>query len=307
MNALYRPGPMDYIPDFIARKHGRKPIQYDIPVMEERLKDTYGITVYQEQVMLLSRDLAGFTRGQSDELRKAMGKKLIDKMNALKEKFVAGCKANGHDEKVMNKIWEDWVCFASYAFNKSHATCYSWVAHQTAYLKANYPSEYMAAVLSRNISNITEITKFMDECRRMGIEVLGPEVNESNLTFTVNKQGNIRFGLGAVKGVGANAVAAIVEERTKGGAFRDIFDFVERVSLQACNKKNMEALAPTPFTAPSPKRMFPCLLTVKVRLLSFTSGPSTSIPMRRHSSMNLVISVMLEMLRLSTAAMYSDG
>ena len=243
MNALYRPGPMDYIPDFIARKHGRKPIQYDIPIMEERLKDTYGITVYQEQVMLLSRDLAGFKRGESDELRKAMGKKLIDKMNALKEKFITGCKANGHDEKVINKIWDDWVSFASYAFNKSHATCYSWLAYQTAYLKANYPSEYMAAVLSRNISNITEITKFMDECRRMGIEVLSPDVNESNLTFTVNQQGNIRFGLGAVKGVGANAVASIVEERTKGGAFKDIYDFVERVNMQACNKKNMEALA----------------------------------------------------------------
>ena len=243
MNALYRPGPMDYIPDFIARKHGHKPIVYDIPVMENRLKDTYGITVYQEQVMLLSRDLAGFTRGQSDELRKAMGKKLIDKMNALKEKFAAGCQTNGHDEKVVNKIWDDWVSFASYAFNKSHATCYSWVAYQTAYLKANYPSEYMAAVLSRNISNIVEITKFMDECRRMGIEVLGPDVNESNLVFTVNKQGNIRFGLGAIKGVGANAVATIVDERTKNGQFNNIFDFVERVNLQACNKKNMEALS----------------------------------------------------------------
>ncbi len=243
MNALYRPGPMDYIPDFIARKHGRKPISYDIPVMEERLKDTYGITVYQEQVMLLSRDLAGFTRGQSDELRKAMGKKLIDKMNALKAKFVEGCRANGHDEKAVNKIWDDWVSFASYAFNKSHATCYSWVAYQTAYLKANYPSEYMAAVLSRNISNITEITKFMDECLRMGIEVLGPDVNESNMAFTVNKEGNIRFGLGAVKGVGANAVASITEERVKGGLFKDIYDFVERVNLQACNKKNIEALA----------------------------------------------------------------
>ena len=243
MNALYRPGPMDFIPDFIARKHGRKPIQYDIPIMEERLKDTYGITVYQEQVMLLSRDLAGFTRGQSDELRKAMGKKLIDKMKALKEKFITGCKANGHDETAINKIWEGWTRFAEYAFNKSHATCYSWVAYQTAYLKANFPSEYMAAVLSRNISNITEITKFMDECRRMGIEVLSPDVNESNLTFTVNSQGNIRFGLGAVKGVGANAVATIVDERTKEGPFKDIFDFVERVNVQACNKKNIEALA----------------------------------------------------------------
>jgi DNA polymerase-3 subunit alpha len=243
MNALYRPGPMDYIPDFIARKHGRKPIEYDIPVMEQRLKDTYGITVYQEQVMLLSRDLAGFTRGQSDELRKAMGKKLIDKMNALKEKFLAGCLQNGHDERVVRKIWDDWASFASYAFNKSHATCYSWVAYQTAFLKANYPSEYMAAVLSRNISNIVEITKFMDECRRMGIAVLSPDVNESNLTFTVNQQGNIRFGLGAVKGVGAAAVASIVEERNRGGAFTDIFNFVARVNLQACNKKTMEALA----------------------------------------------------------------
>ena len=243
MNALYRPGPMDNIPDFIARKHGRKSFEYDIPVMEERLKETYGITVYQEQVMLLSRDLAGFTRGQSDELRKAMGKKLIGKMNALKEKFIEGCKANGHDEKAVNKIWEDWARFAEYAFNKSHATCYSWVAYQTAYLKANFPSEYMAAVLSRNISKINEITKCMDECRRMGIEVLGPDVNESNLTFTVNRQGNIRFGLGAVKGVGGNSVASIVEERTKGGVFTDIFNFVERVNLQTCNKKNMEALS----------------------------------------------------------------
>ena len=243
MNALYRPGPMDYIPDFIDRKHGRKPIRYDLPIMEERLKETYGITVYQEQVMLLSRDLAGFTRGESDELRKAMGKKLIDKMKALKKKFIDGCRANGHEEKAVNKIWDDWVSFASYAFNKSHATCYAWLAYQTAYIKANYPSEYMAAVLSRNISNISEITKFMDECRRMGIEVLSPDVNESNLTFTVNKQGNIRFGLGAVKGVGANAVAAIVDERAKGGVFNDIYDFVERVNVQSCNKKNMEALA----------------------------------------------------------------
>ncbi|MDR0814293.1 MAG: DNA polymerase III subunit alpha [Bacteroidales bacterium] len=242
MNALYRPGPMDYIPDFIDRKSGRKPIVYDIPIMEERLKDTYGITVYQEQVMLLSRDLAGFTRGQSDELRKAMGKKIIEKLVKLKPKFLDGCKANGYDEKIVEKIWADWEKFASYAFNKSHATCYSWVAYQTAYLKANYPPEYMAAVLSRSISNITDITKFMDECRRMGIEVLGPDVNESNNTFTVNKQGNIRFGLGAIKGVGSNAVAGIVEERNKT-PFKDVFDFVERVNLQACNKKTLEALA----------------------------------------------------------------
>lgn len=242
MNALYRPGPMEYIPQFIARKHGREEISYDIPIMERYLEDTYGITVYQEQVMLLSRLLANFSRGQSDELRKAMGKKLIDKMNALKTKFLEGGKANGHQEKVLLKIWSDWEKFASYAFNKSHATCYSWVAYQTAYLKANYPSEYMAAVLSRNISNITEITKFMDECKAMDIEVLGPDVNESNLKFSVNKKGDIRFGLGAIKGVGESAVMSILEER-KEGPFTDIFNFVERVSLSACNKKNIEALA----------------------------------------------------------------
>ncbi|MCD8042845.1 MAG: DNA polymerase III subunit alpha [Tannerellaceae bacterium] len=242
MNALYRPGPMDYIPSFIARKHGREEINYDIPIMERYLQDTYGITVYQEQVMLLSRLLANFTRGESDALRKAMGKKLIDKMNELKEKFLAGGKANGHDTKTLNKIWSDWEKFASYAFNKSHATCYSWVAYQTAYMKANYPSEYMAAVLSRSLSNITDITKFMDECKAMGIQVLGPDVNESILKFSVNKQGDIRFGLGAVKGVGESAVLNIIEERKKG-AFKDIFDFVERVSLTSCNKKNVESLA----------------------------------------------------------------
>ena len=202
MNALYRPGPMDYIPQFIDRKHGREPIVYDIPIMEKYLKDTYGITVYQEQVMLLSRLLANFTRGQSDALRKAMGKKLKDKLDALKPLFINNGQKNGHDPKTLEKIWADWEKFASYAFNKSHATCYSWVAYQTAYLKANYPSEYMAAVMSRNISNITEITKLMDECKAMGIKVLGPDVNESNLKFNVNKDGNIRFGLGAVKGVG---------------------------------------------------------------------------------------------------------
>ncbi|MDR1879977.1 MAG: DNA polymerase III subunit alpha [Tannerellaceae bacterium] len=242
MNALYRPGPMDYIPSFIARKQGREKITYDIPVMERYLQDTYGITVYQEQVMLLSRLLAGFTRGESDALRKAMGKKLIDKMNALKEKFLAGGKGNGYEEKTLNKIWADWEKFASYAFNKSHATCYSWVAYQTAYLKANYPSEYMAAVLSRSLSNITDITKFMDECKAMGIQVLGPDVNESILKFSVNKKGDIRFGLGAVKGVGESVVINIIEER-KNGPFKDIFDFVERINLTVCNKKNMEALA----------------------------------------------------------------
>ena len=243
MNALYRPGPMDYIPDFIDRKHGRKPIEYDIPVMEKYLKDTYGITVYQEQVMLLSRLLADFTRGESDALRKAMGKKLRDKLDHMKPKFVEGGRKNGHDPKVLEKIWGDWEKFASYAFNKSHATCYSWVAYQTAYLKANYPAEYMAAVMSRSLSNITDITKLMDECKSMGIKVLGPDVNESNLKFTVNPEGNIRFGLGAVKGVGEGAVLNIMEERAKNGPFKGIFDFVQRVNLTACNKKNLECLA----------------------------------------------------------------
>lgn len=243
MNALYRPGPMDYIPSFIDRKHGREPITYDIPVMEKYLDETYGITVYQEQVMLLSRLLADFTRGQSDELRKAMGKKLIDKMNALKEKFLSGGKKNGYEEKVLNKIWNDWEKFASYAFNKSHATCYSWVAYQTAWLKANYPSEYMASVLSNNLSNITEITKFMDECKAMEINVLSPDVNESLLKFSVNKAGDIRFGLAAIKSVGQGAVISILDERKQNGPFSDIFDFVERVNLTSCNKKNIEALA----------------------------------------------------------------
>ena len=243
MNALYRPGPMDYIPDFIDRKHGRKPIEYDIPVMEKYLKDTYGITVYQEQVMLLSRLLADFTRGESDALRKAMGKKLRDKLDHMKPKFVEGGRKNGHDPKVLEKIWADWEKFASYAFNKSHATCYSWVAYQTAYLKANYPAEYMAAVMSRSLSNITDITKLMDECKAMGVQTLGPDVNESNLKFTANRNGNIRFGLGAVKGVGEAAVQSIMEERRENGPFKGIFDFVQRVNLNACNKKNMECLA----------------------------------------------------------------
>lgn len=243
MNALYRPGPMDYIPDFIDRKWGRKPIEYDIPIMEKYLKDTYGITVYQEQVMLLSRLLADFTRGESDALRKAMGKKLRDKLDHMKPKFIAGGQKNGHEPKVLEKIWADWEKFASYAFNKSHATCYSWVAYQTAYLKANYPAEYMAAVMSRSLSDITTITKLMDECKSMGIQVLGPDVNESNLKFTVNQQGNIRFGLGAVKGVGESAVQSIMEERVKNGPYTGIFDFVQRVNLNACNKKNLECLA----------------------------------------------------------------
>ncbi len=242
MNALYRPGPMDYIPDFIDRKLGRKPIEYDIPVMEKYLKDTYGITVYQEQVMLLSRLLANFTRGESDTLRKAMGKKLKDKLDHLKPKFIAGGQANGHDPKVLEKIWADWEKFASYAFNKSHATCYSWVAYQTAYLKANYPSQYMAAVLSR-AGDITEVTKLMDECKAMGINVLGPDVNESVPRFGVNAKGDIRFGMASVKGVGENAVSAIVSERKANGPYKSIFDFVQRVNLSACNRKNIENLA----------------------------------------------------------------
>lgn len=243
MNALYRPGPMDYIPSFIARKHGLEDISYDLPIMEEYLSETYGITVYQEQVMLLSRLLANFTRGQSDELRKAMGKKLINQMMALKEKFLDGGKANGYEIKTLEKIWKDWERFAEYAFNKSHSTCYSWVAYQTAFLKANHPSEYMAAVLSNNLNNMTEITKFMDECKSMGINVLTPDVNESVRKFSVNKEGHIRFGLAAIKSVGSSAVESIISERTNNGPFKDIFDFVERVNLSSCNKKNIESLA----------------------------------------------------------------
>lgn len=243
MNALYRPGPMDYIPDFIARKHGDTPIVYDIPVMETYLKDTYGVTVYQEQVMLLSRLLANFTRGESDTLRKAMGKKLIDKMNHLKGKFLEGGQANGHDPKTLEKIWADWEKFASYAFNKSHATCYSWVAFQTAYLKANYPSEYMAAVLSRNLTDITKLTGFMDECKAMRIAVKGPDVNESFSKFGVNAKGDIRFGLSAIKGIGPNVVEDIIKARNAGGKFKDIFDFVERVPAGVVNRRVMESLA----------------------------------------------------------------
>ena len=243
MNALYRPGPMDYIPDFIQRKHNPELVKYDLPCMEKYLKDTYGITVYQEQVMLLSRLLANFTRGESDTLRKAMGKKLKDKLDELKPKFIKGGQSNGHPADVLEKIWADWEKFASYAFNKSHATCYSWVAYQTAYLKAHYPSQYMAGALSRNLSNITEITKLMQECTAMGIKVLGPDVNESRRKFSVNKHGHIRFGLCAVKGVGENAVQSIIDEREANGPFKSIFDFVERVNLTACNRKNLECLA----------------------------------------------------------------
>ncbi len=243
MNALYRPGPMDYIPQFIRRKQGLEPVTYDIPIMEKYLKDTYGVTVYQEQVMLLSRLLANFTRGESDKLRKAMGKKQMAILQELKGKFMAGGKTNGHDEKVLNKIWTDWEKFASYAFNKSHAACYSWVAYQTAYLKAHYPAEFMAANLTISKDNIKDVTKLMEECKAMGIKVLEPDVNESEMNFTVNKDGNIRFGLGGVKGVGSGAVDAIVQERTKNGLYKDIFDFMERVNLSSCNKKTVESLA----------------------------------------------------------------
>ncbi len=243
MNALYRPGPMDYIPSFIARKNGREEIKYDIPCMEKYLKDTYGITVYQEQVMLLSRQLADFTRGESDALRKAMGKKKKDIVDAMKPKFIEGGKKNGHDPKVLDKIWADWEKFASYAFNKSHAACYSWVAYQTAYLKANYPAEFMAAIMSRRRDQITEITKLMDECKAMGIATLGPDVNESYQKFGVNKKGEIRFGLAAIKGLGDGVAQAIIEEREKNGPYKDIFDFVQRINFSQVNRRAFEALA----------------------------------------------------------------
>ena len=242
MNALYRPGPMAYIPQFIARKHGRDPITYDFPEMEKYLKDTYGITVYQEQVMLLSRLLAGFTRGESDQLRKAMGKKQKDKLDKLKPKFLKGGEDRGHDTKTLEKIWSDWEAFASYAFNKSHATCYSWIAYQTAYLKANYPSEYMAAVLSRS-GDVEKMTKFMDECKAIGVKVMGPDINESFKSFSANKEGIIRFGLNGIKGFGSNSVDAIIDEREKNGPFKDIYDVVERVNLSACNRRAIESLA----------------------------------------------------------------
>ncbi len=243
MNALYRPGPMDYIPSFIARKNGKEEITYDIPCMERYLKDTYGITVYQEQVMLLSRQLANFTRGESDALRKAMGKKKKDIVDAMKPKFIEGGTKNGHDPKVLEKIWADWEKFASYAFNKSHATCYSWVAYQTAYLKAHYPAEFMAGNMSRCLNDIGKITKLMSECQAMGIQCLGPDVNESRQKFSANKKGEVRFGLAAIKGMGDAAAQAIIEERERGGLYRDIFDFVQRVNLSAVNRKAMESLA----------------------------------------------------------------
>jgi DNA polymerase-3 subunit alpha len=243
MNALYRPGPMEYIPQFIRRKNGTDKIEYPIPEMEKYLHDTYGITVYQEQVMLLSQELAGFTKGEADSLRKAMGKKKRAIMDEMKIKFQQGCAKKGYNESVVNKIWNDWEAFAQYAFNKSHSTCYAFIAFQTGYLKANYPAEYMAAVLSRNINDIKKITTFMDETRRMGMDVLGPDVNESYSKFTVNKDGNIRFGLGAIKGVGESAVIQLIEEREKNGPYKDIYDLVERVNLNSLNKKNLEAMA----------------------------------------------------------------
>ena len=243
MNALYRPGPMAYIPQFIKRKHGQEPIEYDIPVMEKYLKDTYGITVYQEQVMLLSRQLANFTRGESDALRKAMGKKKKKIVDEMKPKFIEGGKSNGHDPKILDKIWSDWEKFASYAFNKSHATCYSWVAYQTGYLKANYPAEYMAAVLSRNLNDITKLTKFMDECKVMKIDVKSPDINESRARFSVNDAGQIRFGLAAIKGVGLNAVQAILDERKANGPYKSVYDLVERINLTTCNRKVIDSLA----------------------------------------------------------------
>jgi len=243
MNALYRPGPMQYIPDFIDRKHGRKPIEYDIPEMEKYLKDTYGITVYQEQVMLLSRQLASFTRGESDTLRKAMGKKQIAKMEELNGYFMERGQKNGHDPKVLTKIWDDWKQFASYAFNKSHATCYSWVAYQTAYLKAHYPAEYMSAVLTSVLTDNAKVTFYMEECRRMKIPVLLPDVNESDMQFAVNSKGEIRFGLAAIKGMGEAASSVIISEREKNGPFKDIFDLLERVDLRSVNRKNLEVMA----------------------------------------------------------------
>jgi len=243
MNALYRPGPMENIPLYIKRKHGQEKIEYLLPEMEKYLADTYGITVYQEQVMLLSQELAGFTKGEADSLRKAMGKKKKALMEEMKARFMEGCLKKGYSEQLINKIWSDWESFAHYAFNKSHSTCYALVAFQTGYLKAHYPAEYMAAVLSRNISDLKKITLFIDEARRMGIEVLGPDINESDVKFTVNKDGNIRFGLGAIKGVGENAVMQVIEEREKNGPYRDIYDFVSRVNLNTLNRKNIEAMA----------------------------------------------------------------
>jgi DNA polymerase-3 subunit alpha len=243
MNALYRPGPLAYIPSFIKRKHGTEPISYDLEDMKEYLEETYGITVYQEQVMLLSQKIAGFTKGEADVLRKAMGKKQKDVLDKMKPKFVEQAAAKGHDAKKLEKIWTDWEAFASYAFNKSHSTCYAWIAYQTAYLKAHYPAEYMASVLSNNMNDITQVTFFMEECRRMGLQVLGPDVNESKSGFTVNTQGEIRFGMAAIKGAGTAAVEEIIKERISKGPYKNIFEFAKRVNTRTLNKRSMEALA----------------------------------------------------------------
>jgi DNA polymerase-3 subunit alpha len=243
MNALYRPGPMEYIPKFINRKNGKEKIEYDLPVMEKYLEDTYGITVYQEQVMLLSQALAGFTGGQADSLRKAMGKKKRKMMDELREKFLDGCEKNNIKRRLAEKVWTDWEAFAQYAFNKSHSTCYAYVSYQTGWLKAHYPAEFMAAVLSRNISDIKKITIFMSEARRMGLKVMGPDVNESRIKFTVIKGDIIRFGLGAIKGLGEAAASKILAEREQNGPYGDIYNFVERIDLQSVNKKSLEALA----------------------------------------------------------------
>jgi DNA polymerase-3 subunit alpha len=241
MNALYRPGPLEYIPSFIARKHGSEPIAYDLPEMEEFLKETYGITVYQEQVMLLSQKIADFSKGEADLLRKAMGKKIFSLIEKLKPKFMTGGQENGYSVEILEKIWKDWEAFASYAFNKSHSTCYAFIGYQTAYLKANYPSEYMAAVLSNNMNDIKQVSFFMEECKRMGIRVLGPDINESYYKFNVNEDKAIRFGMGAIKGVGKGAVETIVENR-KDGNYKDIYDFAKRIDLRLANKKTFENL-----------------------------------------------------------------
>jgi len=243
MNALYRPGPMEYIPNYIKRKHGKEKIEYDIPEMAEILEETYGITVYQEQVMLLSQKLAKFTKGQADSLRKGMGKKKKEILDDLKPKFIEGCLANGIYEKKIEKIWQDWEAFAKYAFNKSHSTCYAVVSYRMAYLKAHYPAEFMAAVLSRNLNDIKKITELIDECKHQNLKVLGPDINESFLNFVVNKKGEIRFGMAAIKGVGEAAVRAIIEERDENGSYAGLFGFAKRINLRAVNKRSMEALA----------------------------------------------------------------
>ena len=241
MNALYRPGPLEYIPSFISRKNGTESITYDIPEMEEFLDETYGITVYQEQVMSLSQKISGFSKGEADLLRKAMGKKIFSLIEKLKPKFMKGGQENGHSIEILEKIWKDWEAFASYAFNKSHSTCYALIGYQTAYLKANYPSEYMAAVLSNNMNDIKQVTFFMEECKRMGVRVLGPDINESFYKFNVNEDKAIRFGMGAVKGVGKGAVETIVKNR-KDGSYKDIYDFAKRIDLRLANKKTFENL-----------------------------------------------------------------